>query len=224
MAARSSSLAALLLAVSGPVLADCTGDWAAPAAETMARGDGTEFRITRFANLETRVSVARPEGPFDLLLMRGAVLVKGIGQAELPGFVRDAFWWTVYGAPASNVVWQVVRGDPCKVAGRFDIDVAPLPQGASHRPELKLLRARGQAVADGQGLIRYAIRFDTEPALPPDRPLTYAGTLSFVKQGEALPDDLDVGGFDVIPRDKPGFVAPPGTTLSALRARFAIEK
>jgi len=220
MLTRRSLLCTVVLTLSGPVLAQCTGDWTSPTAETMSISDGTVFRITRFANREMRVSVTRPAQSFDMLFTLSGMLVKGIPEEELERFARDAFWWTLFSAPASGVVWKVVRADPCKANGTHDIDVDAT--GGSQHPDFNLLHARGQAVADGQGLIRYAIRFDTEPARPPDRLLTYTGTMSFVKQGDALPGDIDVGGFNVMPRDgKPAFVAASGTTLAQLRAQLA---
>lgn len=221
MPKRRSLICVAALALSGPALAVCTGDWVAPTAETMAISDGTDFRITRFANREMRVSVTRPAGSFDLLFTLNGLLVKGVPDAERPLFLRDAFWWMVYSEPASAVVWRTIRVDPCQASGTYAIDLAPASNGGSQRDDFKLGHARGQAVADGQGLIRYSIRFDTEPARPPDRLLTYTGTMSFVKQGDALPGDLDVGGFHVEPRDKAAFVAAPGTTLARLRVLLA---
>ncbi|KQV52712.1 hypothetical protein ASC95_07780 [Pelomonas sp. Root1217] len=222
MSTRQALIGLAVLALSGPVLAACTGDWAAPTAETMVVSDGTELRITRFANLEMKLALVQAGRPVEFLGALGiGYLVKGIPEAELQKFAQEAHWLLAFSAPASTIVWRAIRGDPCKASGPYDIDMVPWSGGASQAPDHKLLRARGQAVADGQGLIRYTIRFDTEPALPPDRPLTYAGTLSFVKQGDEMPGDTDVGGFNVMPQDKPGFVAVPGTKLSQLRAMLS---
>jgi hypothetical protein len=159
--------------------------WTSPSAETMSVSDGTEFRITRFANLEMKLALVEAGRAVEFLGVRGiGYLVKGVAEAELQKFAQEGHWLMLYSEPAAAIVWRTIRIDPCKASGTYDIDMVPWTGGASQAPNHKLLRAKGHAVADGQGLIRYSIRFDTEPALPPDRPLSYAGTLSFVTQGD----------------------------------------
>jgi hypothetical protein len=222
MSMRTALTGLAALALSGPALAECTGKWTSPSAETMSVSDGTEFRITRFANLEMKLALVEAGRAVEFLGVRGiGYLVKGVAEAELQKFAQEGHWLMLYSEPAAAIVWRTIRIDPCKASGTYDIDMVPWTGGASQAPNHKLLRAKGHAVADGQGLIRYSIRFDTEPALPPDRPLSYAGTLSFVTQGDEMPGDTDVGGFNVMPGDKSGFVAAPGTTLSQLRALLA---
>ena len=213
---RPTLIALAALACSGPSWAECTNSWTRASAETMAVSDGTEFRITRFANMETKLALVEAGRTVEVLFTRSGYLVKGVAEAELQKFAAEAHWLMVFSEPAASVVWKAVKVAPCTASGRYEIDIDPGPNGGNHRPELKLLRARGQAVADGQGLIRYSIRFDTEPALPPDRALTYVGTMSFVKAGDAMPGETLVGGFSVLSRDLPPFVAAPGTMLSQL--------
>lgn len=218
MLKRSALTCLAALALSGPALAACNGEWAQPSAETLSMGDGTEFRISRFANRELKLVLVEAGRPVEFVAALGVgFLAKGIPEAEL----REAHWLTLFGASALSVVWDAVRVAPCSASGTYEIAQDVPASGANRVPGVKLKRALGQAVADGQGLIRYSIRFVTEPALPPERAPTYAGTLSFQAQGEALPGDTDVGGFRVLSRDRPDFVAAPGTTLAQLRAQLA---
>jgi hypothetical protein len=219
-----SCLAALALA--SPALAACTNNWVQPSAQTLAVNDGTEFRITRFANHEAKLSLLRAGQPVEVLFTRGiGYLVKGVPEPELRAFAQDAHWLTLIGAPALSVLWDAVKVPPCSASGTYDIAQDIGPNSAAERVgDRRLRRATGQAVADGKGLIRYTLRFDTEPAMPPGQTLSYAGTLSFLEPGEAMPDDTAVGGFSVVSPDRPSFVAAPGITLSQLRAQLATAR
>lgn len=212
------------LVLSGPALAACNGTWARPSAETLQISDGTDFRITRYASLEAGLALVQDGRRVEVLFTRAGYLIKGVPDAELPKFAQSAHWLTMLSFPATSAVWDAVKTPPCSANGIYAVAQAVLREGASRVGGLLLRRATGEAVADGKGEIRYSIRFDTEPALAPERALTYVGTLSFQSPGEAMPDGTDVGGFSVVRPGQPSVTLEPGTTLAQLRARLTPDR
>jgi len=217
---RHTLTALAFLTLSGSALAACTGDWSRPSARTLATNDGTEFHLSWFASQELKLSLVEAGRPIELVAARDVgYLVKGVAAAELQKFAQEAHWLALFDAPVMSIVWDAVKVAPCAASGSYAIAQDVPPTFADRVPGVKLKRAIGNAIADGQGLIRYAIRFDSEPSLPPERRPAYAGTLSFQTPAEALPGDTDVGGFSVV-RSEPPLVAAPGTTLAQLRAQL----
>ena len=220
---RTAALLVATWAAAGGAAAGCETQWHRAATQAMTIAPDGEFRLTRFGDDTVRVfRRSAGEPAVEVVMTRGAILVKGVPTAEVWRFAQDSPWLMMTAAPITSALADTLKAGPCAPVGRYE--VAARMGGAWGDGKSRLVGARGTAVVERPGEITFDIHFDTEPPQSEGRSPSYAGTLSYRDPAPAMAADTDVGGFSVVRGGSDAFVAPPGMTLAQLRARLQKDK
>ncbi|PTT92188.1 hypothetical protein DBR42_02525 [Pelomonas sp. HMWF004] len=220
---RIASCALGFLLGCAPVWAGCQGSWLHPKAQAMTISPDGEFRLTRFGNNEVRVfSRSSGDPPVEVLMVRGAILVKGVSEEKIWRFAQDSPWLMMTAAPVLSALADTVKAGPCGGTGHHPIAVRMGGQWSDGKS--RLVHAAGTVTIARPGEVAFSIRFDTEPPQPEGHSPVYAGTLSFLDTAPEPPEATDISGFSVVRGGEEIFVAPSGMTLGQLRVRLSQGK